>query len=179
MKSSWIKRVLAVSLGLLFVVGAGDIATIPSFAAHRQEVDISYQPSSTFATRSTCGKAQDGFNGTAAIGGEWLIRGGMSVAWCWKKVQGPLATDKIPHRPSVNTWAEARFGWVYDGISSKVRGHGHHCANGHCWEYYYYRYYFKFTRNMKLFTQTCVQYIAITVRGNGTYTTGGGGSSVC
>lgn len=172
------KDAASVLAGFVVVVGLFYVATIPSIAANRQAVDLSYQTSSTL-TRSTCGKAQETFNGTAALGGEWLLRGGMSVGWCWRLVQGPLATDKIVGTPTVNTWAEGRFGWVYDGISSKVKNHGVHCENGHCWQYRYYRYYFKFTRDTKLFKQTCIPWVMITIRGTGTYLHATGGSSVC
>lgn len=177
------KDVLAVLAGFVLVVGLFTVATTPVFSAERQQVDMSYTHSfkDLNDTRSlnTCGKATGAFDGKAAIGHEHLLGGGMSVSFCWRVVQGPLATDLIIGKPHVNAWADARWGWSFDGISSKVKGHGTNCADGHCWEYRYYRYYYKFTRGFKGFQQTCTPYINITVRGNGQYVPGHSDGGVC
>ena len=172
------KRVVPALAGFLLVVGMVYVATIPSIAAGHQAVQFSYQRD-VLKGRDSCGKASETFEGDALIGGEWLSRGGMSVAWCWRLVQGPLAVDHVVGTPTVNTWAETRFGWDYQGISSRVRGHGTSCYNGHCWEYYYYRYYFRFTRGTKLLQQTCTVFVTITVRGNGTYAAGHTDGGIC
>lgn len=177
------KDAAIVLAGFVIVVGLFYVATTPVISAERQRVDMSYSHSfkDLNDTRSTnpCGKAVSGFDGKAAIGHEHLLGGGMSISFCYRIVQGPLATDRIVGTPHINTWADARFGWSYDGITSQVKGHGTACANGHCWEYVYRRYYFKFTRGFKGFQQTCTPFVNITIRGNGWYVPGHSDGGVC
>lgn len=178
MGTRWARRVLAPLFGLLLVVASIYVATIPSIAGGRQQVQVAYSDR-MIQGRDSCAKAIETFDAKALIGHEHLFGGGMSVAFCYRIIQGPLATDLIIGKPTVNTWADARWGWSFDGISSKVRGHGKSCASGHCWEYFYYRYYFKFTRNLKIGTETCTPFVNITVRGNGSYVTGHSDGGVC
>jgi hypothetical protein len=175
----WMKDIVAFLSGFLLVIGLFGVSTTPVIAAERQQVQVTYQDS-VVRGRNSCAKAQDGFDAKAILGHEHIFGGGMSVYWCWRLVQGPLATDLITtDPPHVNTWADARYGWSFDGISSKVKGHGTNCASGHCWEYYYFRYYFKFQRSYGPVHQTCTPFITITVRGNGSYVTGQTDGGIC
>jgi hypothetical protein len=179
----FIKDAVIVMAGFLVVVGLFYVATTPVISAERQQVKLSYSHSfkTLNDTRSlrNCGKAVGGFDAKAAIGHEHLFGGGMSIRFCWRIVQGPMATDLLVGTPHVNTWADARWGWSYDGISSKVRGHGKKCANGHCWQYRYWRYYYKFTRGIKGIQQTCTPYINITIRATGWYIPGHSDGGIC
>ena len=181
-----IKDIAFVLLGFLLVLGLFVVFTTPAITGQRQRVKMTYHHHLKYTghrSRSTtdpCAKAISGFEGTAWLPPhEHLLGGDMSIKFCYRIIQGPLATDLIVGRPQINAWADARFGWSFDGISSKVKGHGTKCADGHCWEYVYRRYYFKFTRGFKGFQQTCTPYVNITVRGNGTYVTGHSDGGVC
>ena len=175
--------VLGVLLGILALVLVAAVLTTPSIGAERQRVKMDYSHHYTGPGRSSgdpCGKAVSEFEGTAWLPPhEHLLGGAMSIKFCYRIIQGPFATDLIVGKPQVNAWGDARFGWSFDGITSKVKGHGKHCADSHCWEYVYRRYYFKFHRGFKGIEQTCTPYVNITVRGNGTYVTGHSDGGVC
>lgn len=180
-----LRNILIALAAFLLVCALFVVITTPSIAGHRQRMVIKYhhniKPVKVY-TRSgdkLCAKAIEGFEGKAWIGHEHLLGGGMSIKFCYQVIQGPLATSHIIGKPHLNTWADGRWGWSFDGITSRVKGHGKHCSDSHCWEYVYRRYYYKFTRGFKGFSQTCTPYINITVRGNGSYVTGHSDGGVC
>lgn len=173
------RRIIIGIVVFLVVAGLFVVFTTPGLTADRQKVALSYKKHTKAlpvlyddtGKSYHCTKASNSFRGEGWVLHNYLLGGGMSISFCYDgPIQGPLAVSHIIGKPHVNIWGDvASYSlWSYEGVSSMVTNHGTKC-NGNCWEYSYHRVYLKFTRGFKGAQQVCTPWIAITVRGTGSW----------